>query len=283
MIYVSSSTVKNSTIKASVKQIAEFGFNNIELSGGTDYYSDYLIDLKHLKEEFNLNFLLHNYYPAPKTHFVCNLASLDSKVFNQTVDHYKRALDVSHILDAKKFGLHAGFLINPKLSELGKAITKQDFFQKQAAIDKFCEGLRIIQEFNPNVEIFVENNVFSERNMKNFEANPFLFTDFESYKEIHDLLPFNVLLDFAHLQVSCKTLNLSFSEQLDYLFPLAKYIHLSDNDGYSDSNKPISENSIILKELESRGIHSETITLEIYDLLEKVHESSNLISPLTSK
>ena len=44
MIYISSSCIKAKTIKESVTILAEVGFNNIELSGGTQYYSSFETD-----------------------------------------------------------------------------------------------------------------------------------------------------------------------------------------------------------------------------------------------
>ena len=50
MIYVSSSCLKYSKISDCVKALADSGICNIELSGGTDYYSDILSDLLLLKK-----------------------------------------------------------------------------------------------------------------------------------------------------------------------------------------------------------------------------------------
>ncbi len=49
MIYVSSSCSKQKSIHAAVLELAEKGFRNIELSGGTEYYLGYEKDLSELK------------------------------------------------------------------------------------------------------------------------------------------------------------------------------------------------------------------------------------------
>ncbi len=66
MIYVSSSCIRHKKIKDSVKELAENGFQNIELSGGTQYYNNIESDLLKLKEKYNLNYRCHNYFPPPK-------------------------------------------------------------------------------------------------------------------------------------------------------------------------------------------------------------------------
>ena len=63
MIYISSSCVKNAKIKDSVEQLATNGFQNIELSGGTEFYENFENDLIELKDRYKLNYRCHNYFP----------------------------------------------------------------------------------------------------------------------------------------------------------------------------------------------------------------------------
>ena len=80
MIYISSSCIKAKTIKESVTILAEAGFKNIELSGGTQYYSSFETDLIKLQDKYGLNYQLHNYFPPPPNHFVLNLASINKDI-----------------------------------------------------------------------------------------------------------------------------------------------------------------------------------------------------------
>ena len=49
MIYVSSSCIKANYIHQSVEMLVSFGFKNIELSGGTQYYDGLMKDLLRLQ------------------------------------------------------------------------------------------------------------------------------------------------------------------------------------------------------------------------------------------
>ncbi len=71
-------------IRDSVQELAENGFQNIELSGGTEYYENFERDLIELKGEYNLNYRCHNYFPPPKKPFVLNLASLNDETFQMS-------------------------------------------------------------------------------------------------------------------------------------------------------------------------------------------------------
>ena len=275
MIYISTSCVKSTRIDESVMKLVDAGFTNIELSGGTENYSGFEEDLLRLKKKYTINYLLHNYFPPPKQHFVLNLASLNDNVYDRSLDHYKRAIDLSELLGANKYGLHAGFLIDPKVNELGKSIDKQEPYNREKSINRFCEAYNKLQAHSKGVEIYIENNVFSHQNQINFGLNPFLLTSKEGYLELSNYISFPLLLDVAHLKVSCKTLGLNFYSELKDLYSLSKYIHLSDNDGFSDSNKTILKSSEIELFLKAQDNSNKNITLEIYDDLEIVKTAYN--------
>tara|TARA_B110000438_G_scaffold252757_1_gene257979 strand:+ start:488 stop:1339 length:852 start_codon:yes stop_codon:yes gene_type:complete len=283
MIYISTSCIKESSkISDSVLTLVENGFDRIELSGGTEFYDNYKKDLISLKSEYDLNYVLHNYFPPPKDHFVLNLASLDDKVFNQTLEHYKRAIELSELLNAERYGLHAGFLIDPHVAELGKKISKDNLYDRQKCIERFCFGYNKLLDFSDKVKIYIENNVFSYKNSLNFPSNPFLVTDYNTYLELNKFINFPILLDMAHLKVSCNTLGLDFVNETKKIIPLSDYIHISDNDGKSDSNQHIQEKTDLTNILTSSELENKTFTLEIYSGIQKVKDSYNILNSILS-
>ena len=213
MIYISSSCVKNKTIKESVQELVDSGFKNIELSGGTEYYDGFEDDLLKLKKKYNLNYICHNYFPPPKEHFVLNLASLDDEVYDKTFEHLTNAIELSKKLGARKFGFHSGFFIDIKVSEIGKKISKVNLFDKSKSIQRFCDGVKKLQSLSGDLELYIENNVFSSTNAKTYENdNLFMLTNSSEYQELKNMINFNLLLDVAHLKVSSKTLELDSSQ-----------------------------------------------------------------------
>jgi sugar phosphate isomerase/epimerase len=278
MIFVSSSSVKSAKIVESVRVLVHHGFRNIELSGGTDHYPGFEKELLQIKNEYGLNYLLHNYFPPPKEHFVLNLASLDDEVYNKSINHCKAALDLSQVLGAKKYAVHAGFLIDPKVNELGQKIGHQKPYNRQIALERFAKTYQLLKDYAPYVDLYVENNVFSLPNKQSFGFNPFLFTDYRSYMDLGNLVDFNVLLDWAHLKVSCNTLCLSFEDEVNKLAPISNYYHLSDNNGEIDSNKSIDENSYIYHRLKDYLLPKKDITLEVYDGIDAVKKSYRLLN-----
>ncbi len=267
MIYVSSTCLKEASIKTAVEKLAEAGFRQIELSGGTHYYPNYLEDLQELKKKYDLSYRLHNYFPPPEKSFVLNLASTDADVLSKSKDMVKRAVDMSVLFGATKYGLHAGFRMSPSASELGQQIQKRKLMSVQEASDKFCAVYKELNLYaeNKGVQLYIENNVFSQANFISFqEENPFLVTTSEEYEELQKMQKFPLLLDVAHLKVSCHTHKLDYDDQLRKMIGISDYIHLSDNDRTKDSNEEFFEYSDFFKILAKYDLARYTFTIEVY-------------------
>ena len=283
MIFVSSSCVKHENIKESVKELAENGFKNIELSGGTKYYENLEKDLLELKNKHNLSYRCHNYFPPPKKPFVLNLASLNNETFQKSFDHLQEVIALSERLEADKFGFHAGFFIDIKLDEIGKKLSKDKLFDREKGIDRFCKSYEKIKKKTKNVSLYIENNVFSKTNAKTYKnQNPFMMTNFEDYKALKKKIDFNLLLDLAHLKVSVNTLNLNFEEEFTNMIRETNYFHISDNDGLHDTNNELIETSNILKILKKSNIKDKDFTLEIYDGMKTIKNSYDVLSKVIS-
>lgn len=270
MIYVSSICMKAYTIKESVMTLADAGFRNIELSGGTKYYPAYETELLELQEEYDLNYLVHNYFPPPPNPFVLNLASLNDQIYDQSIEHCNLAIELSKRLGGTKYGVHAGFLIDIRLNDIGKSIAYESLFDRKTALARFKNAWDILlQAAAGELALYIENNVISSTNAKTYNGNnPFLFTDYDGYLELSSLMQFRPLLDLAHLKVSANSLGMDYNHQVDELTPLTDYIHVSNNDGLHDQHKGLTAGSDILDVIEGYDFKTQTITLEVYDEIE---------------
>ena len=279
MIYISSACFKAKTIKESVAAIAKKRFKNIELSGGTKYYTDYENDLLRLQGKYDLNYQVHNYFPPPEEHFVLNLASLDNVIREQSIQLCRNAIKLSKKLGGKRYGVHAGFLIDFKPKEAGAKINHRKLADRNEALARFTDAWKEIgDEADGDVTLYVENNVFSSTNAETFSGNNlFLLSDYQGYLELKEQVNFNLLLDLAHLKVSANSLKLDFVSEARKLLPLTNYVHLSDNDGFHDQNKELKYDSNILHCLKDFDIHDGSITIEVYGDLNQVKSSSEIV------
>ena len=279
MIYISSACVKHKKIKDSVHELAENGFKNIELSGGTEYYENFESDLLDLKNKYNLNYLCHNYFPPPKTPFVLNLASLNDETFEMSFNHLQKVIRLSEELGAAKFGFHAGFFIDIKLNEIGKKLSKDNLFDEKKAVKRFCNAFEIIKKDAKNLSLFIENNVFSKSNAITYDGEkPFMMTSFSDYKSLKKKIDFNLLLDVAHLKVSVKTMGLNWEDEFKNMMSVSSYIHVSDNDGFHDLNNELCKKSDLLSMLKEINTTDKDFTLEIYDGIEAIKKSHTVLS-----
>jgi sugar phosphate isomerase/epimerase len=276
VIFVSSSCVKNKKIKDSVEELANAGFKNIELSGGTDFYENFENDLLELKDKYSLNYRCHNYFPPPKKPFVLNLASLNDETFQMSFDHLEKVVALSNRLGADKFAFHAGFFIDIKLNEIGKKLSRDSLFDEVESINRFCNAFKLLQKKaeENGISLYIENNVFSKTNAETYsEENPFMMTNFNEYKILKEKIDFNLLLDVAHLKVSAKTLNLNWRDEFENMINASNYIHISDNDGLHDLNNQVRRSSDLWSMLSNSDTTNKDFTLEIYDGMSSIKSS----------
>jgi len=285
MIYISSSCVKATTIEDAVKTLVHEGFTNIELSGGTRYDEKALDKLIRLKKEYNINFLLHNYFPTPANSFVLNLASLDSEISKYSLEHVKKAIDWSVELNAKKYAFHAGFLINIPVHQIGKKIEKAQLFDLQSAVNKFEKNLDAIDEYNNNrIQLYIENNVLSQTNYESFDlVDPFFFTSSKNARLFRKPNGVNFLLDAANLKVSCNSLSLNFEDEFKKLYNQTDYFHISDNDGKSDSNQGLTEGSELYDVLKKNWKPGKVVTIEVYSGMNDIKNTHRVLEKLNNR
>tara|TARA_R110002153_G_scaffold113031_7_gene255292 strand:+ start:735 stop:1598 length:864 start_codon:yes stop_codon:yes gene_type:complete len=280
-IFVSSSCVNHGRIAQSVQMLAAKGFKHIELSGGTNLYPEWKSELMALKSELGLTYRCHNYFPPPKEHFVLNLSSHDKAERHRSIEHVLNVIELSSELEAPVYGIHAGFRLQPDTNKLGKAFTNVALQPESEAIELFAAAWeRVnIRAVEMGVKLYVENNVLSAANRKTFtQGNPFLATDSASINKLHKATGAPLLLDIAHLKVSCNSLNLCFENELSTLIPQSDYLHFSDNNGMADTNHGLQRDSDIFKLLESVDLKGKTITLEVYDgTLKDSYESTTAL------
>lgn len=281
MIYVSSAAVRAESIADAVRQLAEAGYRAIELTGGTRWYAGFTDDLLELRAHYDLNFLCHNYFPPPSEPFVLNLASLDEDVSGRSLTHARDAMRLSRELGAPRYGVHAGFLIDISVSEVGRPIERRALADRSAALQRFVDNYERLSAEDPSPVLYLENNVIAGFNFERYHGvNPFLLTDSDGVRELETLIDFRLLLDVAHLKVSAHTLGLDFARELSSLAATTDYLHVSDNDALRDSNQGLSRDSALYAQLRELDLRGKTLTLEIYSGLDELHRSYELVAPL---
>ena len=167
---------------------------------------------------------------------------MDSHVGERSIAHVEQALEWCVALGGDRYSFHAGFLLDPKVDELGKRIPSRSLFDRDACIEAFVGRVSRLAEKaeKMGIGLMIENNVLSAKNAQEFSANPLLMCEPQECQEIMGLLPASVkqLIDVAHLKVSANSLRFDPSKMFELCDERIAGFHLSDNNGLEDSNKP---------------------------------------------
>ncbi len=235
----------------------------IELSGGK-FSKNQINKITPFKNKLNLK--IHNYFPPPREPFVINLASSNKMILKKSIDHIKKS-----ILFAKKVGdnfysFHAGFRLDPNFKSLGKKIKKINMTSKKKALKNFIQQTIKISKFakKHKVNILIENNVLTKKNLNTFKDNPFLLTNYLDVENFFKRMPKNVrlLLDVAHLKVSANTEKLDPIKSLKKMNKYAMGYHFSENNGLTDSNQPFNHKAWFLPYIKKNLNY---YTIEVYN------------------
>jgi len=278
MIFISTGGFKNNTCSKTIDELIKNNIYDIELSGGK-YEENQIEKLKLIKNSNKkINLQIHNYFPPPKNHFVFNLGSLDPYVSSLSMDHAFSSIKLASELGGKYYSFHGGFLLDPKVKELGKKIEKKSLYDRDKSKSLFIERVNKLSLFakSRKITLLIENNVLSLKNYNEFSENILLMVDTNECVEIMKSVNKNVkmLIDVAHLKVSSNSLKFCKIDFLRKLDPWIEAYHLSDNQGQEDNNEGISSQSWFWPYLRRDLFY---YSLEVYNVdTEELYKQRNL-------
>lgn len=290
-LWLSSGAFKTRNMCNLLEQALAHGIKGIELSSGMDHTPDMLRLIRQAQAREDLRFLVHNYFPPPKTPFVLNIASLDPQGLALTRTFGEEALRLAHGLGAPFYSIHAGFAARLRPEHLGRPgrlaseLTPADI-DRVGAYDVMVETTRHLADCAASLglDLLIENNVISPAFLERLPVNPLLLTEGREIKQFFDDVErpnVGLLLDVAHTRVSATAQGFSPQRFVEQVSDKVRCLHLSDNDGRHDSNQPISENAWFLPMLKDFR-HCE-IVIEAYCLEpEQMHAQLALIQRHTS-
>jgi len=199
----------------------------------------------------------------------------------KSLNHLKKALKLTRLLDGQKFGLHAGFFVDRPVNEIGQRFGKSEIYDKKKALKRFIDGFQVLKKKFSAIDLYIENNCYSESNGQVYGSEiPFMLLKFDDYKELQNEIDFNLLLDIGHLMVSANTCGFDFNNELQAMFDSSDYIHISNNDTKHDQNLGLTDKSRLFKSLNSCNWKNKTISLEIYEGMEALKNTYSIVSSL---
>jgi sugar phosphate isomerase/epimerase len=236
-VFCSTGGFENISFYETGKLFSKLGIDKIELSAGVPS-KDVVKQLANLRQDSDL--MLHNYFPPPEIPFVLNLASIDEVIVKKSVEFFQTGIELSADVGAKYFGVHAGFLSDISVSEIGNLINSRVLLNRDKGMEIFISNINTLGNYasNRGVTLLVENNVLSKRNFAQNQINPLLFSDPDEIAQFFQSVRKDVklLLDFGHLKVSANTLGFDLSSAVSRIQPWVGGYHLSENRGELDDH-----------------------------------------------
>lgn len=243
-IYCSTGGFEEKPFYESAKAFLNLGIDNIELSAGAHSH-DALEQLMILNQEANL--MLHNYFPPPSEPFVLNLASKNAHICAKSIDFFKTGIDLSAAVGAQHYGIHAGFLFDLSVAEIGKQINSHVLLNRDEGLEIFISNVNKLGNYasDHGVTLLVENNVLSKKNFEKNNEDPLLLTTpgeitvfFNSVRE-----GIKLLLDFGHMKVSSNTLNFDLHSAVAGIQEWVGGYHMSETNGELDDHLNFDHNA----------------------------------------
>lgn len=246
-ISISTGGFKNLSGLEAIKYLKKNNIFCIELSGGK-YSKNQINEIITYRKKLNLK--IHNYFPPPKKPFVINLASDNKKILKRSIDHIKKSILFVKKIGGNIYSFHAGFRVDPNFKSLGKKFKEINMISKKKAFNNFIRQTKLISKFakKHKINILLENNVITKKNLSKFKDNPFLLTNYQDVETFFKQMPKNVrlLMDVAHLKISAKTEKLDPIKSLKKMNKYVMGYHFSENNGLTDSNRPFNNNAWFL-------------------------------------
>ncbi|QEC41046.1 sugar phosphate isomerase/epimerase family protein [Pseudobacter ginsenosidimutans] len=239
-IFISTVAFAGIDIEKVIETALQYGLN-LEFSSGLPYNPG----MGEIFINAPVKRLPHNYFPAPDTPFVLNLASSDENIRLRSLDMCRNGLMLARQAGSAFYAAHAGFCIDPQPTQLGKQLDINQVFDRNMHWGIFAESVRSILQTADELEVdfLIENNVLAEFNLTIRKENPLFCCDADEMIRLmnevnHPRL--GILLDTAHLKVSGNTLGFNFVNDFGKAGPYIKAIHHSDNEGKIDNNQPLT-------------------------------------------
>jgi sugar phosphate isomerase/epimerase len=239
-IYVSTAAFKNKNIENILNMSLANGIMNIELGSNLNY-SESNLDFIFKFKRNRMKFLVHNYFPPAEEEFVLNLASNNKGILRRSIQHCKKAIDLSAELGAPFYSVHAGFAFHAKPQDLGSVQKNLPRIPYEEAYRVFVESSIELADYayKKNIKLAVENNVMQNFNLIKGRNEILLLCSLKEtlsfYKDVGSLNLF-FLADLGHIKVSSASLKLDKYEYIEKIRPYTIAFHINDNNSLIDQH-----------------------------------------------
>ena len=263
-VFVSSNCLPQ-PVRETVNTLTGAGIFNIELGPTQEYDEEVAEFLASIKE---VQFIIHNYFPAPRQPFILNLASSNEQLRERSIAQAKKSIELCHLLKSDLFSVHAGFAADPGPGAEQLDFTAADgLADYETAFHNFVTSIKeLLNVAVPlGIKVAVENNVCPQGHRQFL-----LLSEASEFERLFAEVPSSNLginLDMGHLNVSARSLDFDKYEFVHRVKDKVLVFHLHDNNAITDSHEPLSEDSWILPVLAEENFNQQIpLVLEMHNM-----------------
>ena len=217
---------------------------NIELGSNHIYENNF----KRIINKYNFKFIIHNYFPIPKKSFVVNIASLNKKIRDLSLQHIKKAIIFCKETNSKLYTFHPGFLYDPISASRSKE--NYDFIwrnknlkkNRNLAYKQMLLSLKKIVNFAKKKQIKIAIETEGSFRKKNL----CLMQTPEEYKKLFYYFSpsdLGISLNIGHLNLASRAFNFSRKKFVDGIKNYIVALELSHNNRLDDQHLPLKKNA----------------------------------------
>lgn len=272
MIYASTNCLKHpKNVEKVLTEYEKGGIENVELGSVHEHF-----DIKILKR-FNFNFVIHNYFPPPKTPFNFNLASKNDIIRKKSSKLAKNAIDLCCDIESPLYTFHAGFTVDPP--RLGSPLPRINISDKNEAIKIFVDEVENIVDFanSRGIKVAMEPNVVQKFNLIENRNDLCLFAEHQEIVNMFKILKntsLGLLVDLGHTAVTSHWLKFDKDEFVQKCSKYTCALHVSNNNGLQDQHKGLTKKCWAftkLKKFKNKPIILETMNLSVEKIKQNIH------------
>ena len=235
----------------------KLGVRNVELGVNLDNSLDY----GKIIRDYDFEYIIHQYFPPPKTNFIINLASENKKILDSSLNQIINSLDFCSDNKIDLISFHSGFRSDPSndFKFNSKVISPYE-----TAFNIFKDSIIKLAEYakERDIKIAIENNVLAEYNLKDNANKYLLFCEEWEFERLFNEIDYDnvgILLDLGHLKVTTNTLGFNIDEFIKNLKNKVVAVHIHENNGKIDQHRCISKGDRVFKILDTYFKDSEVL------------------------
>lgn len=218
------------------------GIQAVELGSNHCYEEDY----RYLNN-YDFQYLVHNYFPIPKDSFILNIASFNPGIRLRSIKHIKKAIDFCSEVGANLYTFHPGFLTDP--DGANKSNNNYDFQWDEKQLQNtnyetakkymyyaLDEAAKYAQSKKINIAIETEGSLNKKDHL--LMQQP---AEYEEFMANYSASNIGINLNIGHLNLAANAFNFNRQNFVDLIHNYIVAMELSHNDGKEDNHLPLKK------------------------------------------